>query len=241
MSASSIPGSPGADNISAFIQTLLDDGDAATVRRTLGIAASDGWVDHTTTTWTYASATTFTISGVDLTSTFTKGTRLRLKQGGSYKYFVVIGSSFSTNTTVTITGGTDYTLANASITDNYYSYAASPQGYPATFNWSPTLVGWSGTPTTEAKFFVIGNVCFLNLYVSGTSNSTTTTATIPITAASVNAMQGSGFFSNNGASIFGRWYLNDVSTIKFGISNNSDVWTGSGAKGIGLPGAYYQF
>ena len=38
MSASSIPGSPGADNISAFIQTLLDDGDAATARATLGIA-----------------------------------------------------------------------------------------------------------------------------------------------------------------------------------------------------------
>lgn len=94
---------------------------------------NDGWTEANET-WTYASADdptfTFTISG-DKTGKYTPGSRLRLKQAGAYKYFLVTAVSYSSpNTTVTIYGGTDYDLANAAITDNWLSQMKSPVAFP---------------------------------------------------------------------------------------------------------------
>src|SRR3972149_805608 len=44
-------------------------------------------------TCTYASATSFTVSG-DVTTVFKKGTKIRYKQGGSYEYGYVESSSY---------------------------------------------------------------------------------------------------------------------------------------------------
>lgn len=95
--------------------------------------AADGWVDKTSETWTYASADsptfTFTISG-DVTSTYSPGMRIKLTQT-TVKYFIITAVSYSApNTTVTVYGGTDYTLANAAISGNYYSPTRFPQGFP---------------------------------------------------------------------------------------------------------------
>lgn len=148
---------------------------------------TDGWIDDTTNTWTFVSSTSFKLTGVDRTAVFTPGTRLRLKQGGAYKYFVVVSAAFSTDTTVTITGGSDYTLANAAITDNYYSYEANPQGYPGWFNFAPSATGFSGTPTVvTARFSVIGRCVHINVNVTGTSNSGSTGFTAPIATAQAN-------------------------------------------------------
>lgn len=106
-----------------------------------------GWIPSGDT-WTYASASTFTIAGVDRTAVYTKGTRLKFTQA-TVKYAVVVSSSFSTNTTVTIAVNTDYTIENAAITAPYYSYQASPQGYPVFFNWTPTFSA-SGSMTTAS-------------------------------------------------------------------------------------------
>lgn len=97
-----------------------------------------GWV--ASSGWTYASATTFTVSG-DLTGVFTPGTKIKLTQTTA-KYFYVVSSSYSSpNTTVTITGGSDYTLANAAITSPHYSYNNNPQGFPHNFAYTITVVG----------------------------------------------------------------------------------------------------
>lgn len=143
------------------------------------VASIDGWLSDLSTAWTYVSSTSFKVAGTDVTAIFSPGTRLRLKQGGSYKYFVVASSSFSTDTTVTITGGTDYTLANASITDNYYSYAANPQGYPGWFNYTPTATGFSSSSNLGA-FSVTGRTVTYVYFIDGTSNATTLTFSIPI-------------------------------------------------------------
>ncbi|MEK7570699.1 MAG: hypothetical protein AAB553_00355 [Patescibacteria group bacterium] len=92
----------------------------------------DGWVP-VNETWTYASADsptfTFTLSG-DKTNKYSPGMRIKLTQT-SVKYFIVTAVSYSNpNTTVTVYGGTDYTLANAAITIPYYSEAKAPQGFP---------------------------------------------------------------------------------------------------------------
>lgn len=147
------------------------------------ISSADGWTSSSDT-WTYVSSTSFKISGSDKTTTFTKGTRIKLTQTTD-KFFVVTSSTFSTDTTVNITGGTDYTLANAAITSPYYSYQLSPQGYPNLFNWSPTIVGFSSNPTNSIYLFgVNGDTCqlYIRQATAGTSNATNFTISLPITA-----------------------------------------------------------
>lgn len=92
----------------------------------------DGWTELPYTL-VYASADdptfTFTVAGVDLSTVLTPGTRIKLTQTTA-KYFIVTKVAFSTNTTVTVYGGTDYDLANAAITSPYYSRAKAPAGFP---------------------------------------------------------------------------------------------------------------
>lgn len=106
-----------------------------------------GWVNDTDT-WVYVSASTFKIVGKDVTAKFSKGTRLKFTQT-TVKYAVVIGSAFSTDTTVTIAVNTDYTIANAVITAPAYSYQASPQGYPTAFTTSIGKINILGKVVNE--------------------------------------------------------------------------------------------
>jgi hypothetical protein len=89
----------------------------------------DGWI-YDTDAWTYVSATSFKITGKDVCYRFPKGTKIKLVQSGITKYFYVTATAYSANTTVTITGGSDYTLASATISGQAYSYAENPQNYP---------------------------------------------------------------------------------------------------------------
>lgn len=89
-----------------------------------------GWFYDSVYTWVYASATSFTIAGVDVTSQFPIGTKLAFYQAGTIKYFVVTSSTFSTNTTVNISGNGAYTLTNTVIDRPAFSYDNSPSGFP---------------------------------------------------------------------------------------------------------------
>lgn len=218
---------------------LVGDFIAATVtNKTLTEAEqSDGWIIDPAT-WTYVSATSFKVSGVDVTAQFAPGTRVRLKQGGGYKYLNVTASTFSTDTTITTNGGSDYSLANASITDTYYSYAETPQGWPTWFNYAPTIVGWGTPSTTYARFSVLGKMYRLDVAVTGTSNSTSTSFTLPITLATSTDMP---FFPamirNSGTYAIGRMgSTSSTTTVTCGLSGTSDTWTATGAKEI----YYYQ-
>jgi len=95
-------------------------------------AIASGWIP-VNETWAYASATTFTIAGVDRTNVFTKGTKIKLTNNSVTKYFYVLSSSFSTNTTVTLVGETD--LVNSAITNPHYSYTDCPQGFKKGEDW----------------------------------------------------------------------------------------------------------
>ena len=89
----------------------------------------DGWI-YDTDTWTYVSATSFKITGKDVRYKFPKGTKIKLVQSGITKYFYVTATAYSADTTITITGGSDYSLANEAISGQAYSYADTPQNYP---------------------------------------------------------------------------------------------------------------
>jgi hypothetical protein len=201
----------------------------------VGQSQADGWTRDYAETLTYASATTFTVAG-DQTVKFQRGTRIKLTQT-TVKYFVVTGASFASSvTTVTITGGTDYTLANAIISDPYYSYEASPQGYPSYFNYTPTFTGFSANPTNiAARFSVVGGICHVKYYSDpGTSNATTFTVTLPIAS-----LIGGGYFPvkgyNNTAHspdpalmVMG----NGSVTVDLYKDMAFAAWTASGSKGV---------
>jgi len=120
----------------------------------------DGWI-YDTDTWTYVSATSFKVSGKDVRYKFPKGTKIKLVQSGTTKYFYVVATAFSTDTTVTITGGSDYTLAEAAISGQAYSYAAAPQDFPlGTSTFVPlttplTSTSWDGDTKTTADRAIV--------------------------------------------------------------------------------------
>jgi hypothetical protein len=200
-----------------------------------GPVGADGWVDATGETWTYVSATSFKLSAINAVAEYPKGTRIRLKQGGGYKYFVVTAAVFSTDTTVTITGGTDYTLSNAGITDNSYSYEASPQGYPGYFNYTPTFTGFSVNPAVgdgSSRFAVNGMTCVWEHHwsTSGTSNATTFTMTAPIALATY--VEAQCRIINNGAAVAAPGIVQLSSSTVVGLFRDGTgaAWTNANAK-----------
>lgn len=99
-----------------------------------GSIAEDGWI-AAGETWTFVAADaptfTFKITGSDLTAKYTAGTRLKLTHAAAVKYFIVTKVAFAAgDTTVTVYGGTDYTLAATAITLPFFSRMKGPAGFP---------------------------------------------------------------------------------------------------------------
>lgn len=144
---------------------------------------SDGWVSANET-WAYASSTTITVpSGA--TGKYSVGDKIRIYQANTLKYFYVTGV---TSTVLTVTGGSDYTVANSTILNPCYSKATSPVGFPQWFNFTPS---WSnltaGNATQQAMFSMIGKkvTCAVNIVFGSTSSmSTNPSLTLPVTASS---------------------------------------------------------
>lgn len=199
---------------------------------------SDGWSTPSGETWTYASASSFTVPN-DMTTRYSVGTKLKMTNV-STKYFYVVASSYAApNTTVTITGGTDYTLANAAITNPYYSYVANPVSFPIWFTYAPTLTGWSTEPpSARYTFRMVGN--FLTVFVrqAGASVSNTTGVTITAPATSANVTEGYWGTciwdaADNGTYLTspGRaWIGPNSANIACYKNTYNGAWTNSGAK-----------
>lgn len=126
--------------------TTSHDYKLSSVTGTTKASPTDGWIPAGET-WVYASADdptfTFTIAGVDLTTKYYAGMKIKLTQTTA-KYFIITKVAFSTDTTITIYGGTDYDLANAAITSPFYSTSRSPAAFPL----NPAL--WSVTVTDSS-------------------------------------------------------------------------------------------
>lgn len=166
---------------------------------------TSGWTPSDDT-WTYASATSFTVSG-DVASQYQSGTRVKFSQSGT-KYGVVKSSSYSSGTTtVTLFGNTDYSIANASITSPSYSYQDSPQGYPGWFNYTPTLSGITvGNGEVVGKFNVQSrSLIAVNIIFDAGSTSSYSgnyAATLPIEPMNLNGYRPSGqAYRQNGGSV----------------------------------------
>ncbi|MDL2342317.1 MAG: hypothetical protein QFB87_04550 [Patescibacteria group bacterium] len=200
------------------------------------VADDGGWVLFPGTLL-FASATTIT-TPVDYTSFISVSDKLRLKQGAGYLYFYITAV---TATTLTITGGSDYTLANATITSAYYSKQASPVSFPQWFNYTPTIAGFSVAPTAIPRFNINGRLVTLRHRQTGlgTSNATTFTTTAPVTSANItgmiwgvtsdNTIDNSAQVTTPGTATIG------VATTTITLSKTAGTaasWTAAGGKGL---------
>ena len=115
--------------------SLTGDG---TVGSPLSVVNNLGWnLINATLTYASADGPTFVANtSIDLTSIISEGMKIKLTQT-TVKYFIVTAI---TSTTITLYGGTDYTLAIASITLPYFSSMKAPFGFPLNPDkWSVTV------------------------------------------------------------------------------------------------------
>lgn len=79
-----------------------------------------------TFTSTTSGVDTVSFAGVDVTTEFKRGAKVRVVSGAGTHWYDCVDSSFSTNTTVKLAGETS---VSGTITAISYSYADNPQGY----------------------------------------------------------------------------------------------------------------
>ena len=180
-----------------------------------------GW-NPASGTWEYASANTITVpSGA--ASLYQKGDKIKWTQT-TVKYGTIITVA---DTLLTIAVNTDYVLTNAAISDNYYSHAENPQGFPSSFTYTLTYTGFSADPTGTGKFWIIGNLCFVDIAMSadGTSNDTGFTVSLPVTIVR-EGWGNTGYVVNNGTP--------DNTTVikpRFQSGTSCVIWRGGVAAG----------
>lgn len=142
--------------------STITDSDITDKRIEIGVNLNMGW-QGVEETWTYASADSpsFVVTVASgATERYTKGMRVRLDQGGTIKYFLI---SYVTDTTITLYGGTDYTLANETIIDPRVSMLKAPVGFPLDQNkWTETYTRGSAssqsTPTASTWYNLGGSI-----------------------------------------------------------------------------------
>lgn len=94
--------------------------------------------------------------------------------------------------------------------------------------YTPVVTGFSGSPTVSGSYLINSNVMTFHITVSGTSNATDFTATVPFTlTSSSNDVQR---LVDNGAAVAGL-AVAAGSTITFYSSVGAGAWTNSGTKG----------
>ena len=99
-----------------------------------GSIPASGWMDakeEWTFEWAVAPAYAFS-TGKDRTAKYWPGMRVKVTQT-TVRYFIIVEVCYvpaGDKTVVTVYGGTDYALLDAAITQNCYSPAKAPAGFP---------------------------------------------------------------------------------------------------------------
>ena len=205
------------------------------------VGLNDGWITIPDTL-TYVSATTFTVPG-DQRDIYRFGARIKLTQSAAVKYFYVKNAAYASVTTVTVTGGDDYSLANAAISSPAISFHELPYGFPVSFDYTPTYAGWT-SPTIDASFSMStdGYVKY-KFYVTGTSDDTKTALSFPIRKGGSDSFVFPVLGSDNGTTMAtpakGVLTAIDSGSLRFGKEYDSSTpsigtgsWTASGTKSI---------
>jgi hypothetical protein len=122
--------------------------DTAFVKKT-----DNGWVAAPALTYAAADAPSYTVTITgDYSAIIMAGMRVMLTDS-TVKYFICTKSTYSApNTTLTLYGGTDYTLSGGAISAPFYSMMKAPAGFPLSpAKWTVTVTDTSdrsqATPT----------------------------------------------------------------------------------------------
>lgn len=109
--------------------------------------------------------------------------------GGSTWEFLTVSQTINSSATViqvglgVETGNTSAYFDGAICVEGSSAFAFSPkpaeEGVWADYSAASTIVGWSGFTIKKIMTKKIGNRCFFSISISGTSNSATTTITMP--------------------------------------------------------------
>jgi hypothetical protein len=188
-----------------------------------------GWIE-VSDSWSYASASTITVpSGA--TAKYQVGNLVRLKQGGGYKYYVITAVA---DTLLTVYGGSDYTVANAGISDIAYSIVSMPLGFPSFFNFSASWAAGItvGTPTQVATVQTIGRrAIVIGKFVLGAGSAVTgdVSLSLPIAAAAPpgESLSPVGFIALRDASPAGTYHGNILMNGTTGTLMRASTVSGS--------------
>jgi hypothetical protein len=231
--------------------SVIDDDTFATASATK-LATSEsikayvdsGW-SNANQTWTREGDNSFS-EPIDATLKYQKGDKIRYKQGGGWKYQYIIGvGAYSGGKTImTTTGGSDYKFdSGTAITDNYYSHASSPIGFPYWFSYTPSYsakgsMTWTSITTYIAQFRVIGSEVLLYLSCSGTIGGTLSNyiyVTTPVTT-TTNWWSSVVIRDGGGSIVVGHaiTYDSNIDRIAFGkdLAANFSAGSGGGLRAI---------
>ena len=162
----------GSDRVNGDYIPASDMNDVRAEVVALETAALAGWFTQTET-WTYASASSFTVAG-DRTAFYTKGRRIKWTHATVFRYGVISSSSYGApNTTVTILVNNDYVISNSTIITPAVSDLDNPIGFPDWFSWIPSYsasgaMTYTAVTTQLAKYRVTGRCCQFMFRSSGT-------------------------------------------------------------------------
>lgn len=218
------------DNANIKTAAAIDGSKIASNSLDLGAKAStwDGWIS-VSDSWTYGSATTITVPS-DATTKYSVGDKIKCTNSGT-KYFYVTAVSA---TTLTVSGGSDYTVANAAISGISYSKVATPLSFPQWFNYTTTTTGITTTSgTLTGKFTMLSTTVFFKVkFTLGASSAITgsPTFTLPTTTTSFFATNqgviGHAEFADSGvANYTGSLRLNSTTVAGVLVNGASGVQT----------------
>jgi hypothetical protein len=203
--------------------------------------------------WTRSGANQFTIP-VDATSTGENYLKKWMRgsvidNSGTRRYFHVLSFSVASGvTTVNVVPHNDGSSAGnvfaaGAFTTGIgeYSYHDAPVGWPGWFSFTSTPAGFSADPSTVIDRFKIdadGTVYVNHEDVTfGTSNATTYTRTLPVTARTQSNIEWAGactFARNNSTNLTGaaRWRVQSGATVvSFHLDMTGAALTASNEKG----------
>ena len=155
---------------------------------------SDGWTPGGTAT--YASVNTITVlTGAG--SKYQIGMWVKFTQT-TVKYFKILAIS---DTVLTFLVNTDHTVANAAITDFYYSAQECPVGVSDGFNYTPTITtSWTiGNGSVVAKCWMQGKRIKANILLTMGSTSSFGVGQVTFTGPVTNS---SAFLSSGSLTVF---------------------------------------
>jgi len=119
------------------------------------------WYSFNVATISYSSATRITITDTTITALLRIGDKIKITQTTD-KYFYIVNVN---STSIDVFAGSDYSVANATITYFGFSRLASPSGHPIAFSYTHT--GSDCFPDAGAGF-TLSNISYVSkVYMIG--------------------------------------------------------------------------